>query len=62
VLTLADTSPRVWSAEAIALIGEVAERTWAALERARAEQALRRSEQRLRMAMEAAELGPGSGT
>lgn len=57
VLTLADTAPREWSAEAIALIGEVAERTWAALERARAEQAQRYSEQRLRVAVEAAELG-----
>lgn len=57
VLTLADTAPREWSADAIALISEVAERTWSALERGRAEQALRQSEQQLRLAVEAAELG-----
>jgi len=56
-LTLADAAPRAWSAAAVALIGEVAERTWAALERARSEQALRHSEHRLRLAVEAAELG-----
>ncbi|PNY79378.1 hypothetical protein CVO96_19850 [Deinococcus koreensis] len=36
--------PRAWSPEDTALVGETAERTWAAVERARAEAALARSE------------------
>lgn len=44
--------PRHWSPEDVALAEEVAERTWAAVERARAERALRESEQRLLLAME----------
>lgn len=40
--------PRAWSADEVALVEEVAERTWAAAERARAEAALRDSEQRFR--------------
>ena len=41
VLTLGHAEARRWSAEEIALIGEVAARMWEALERARAEAALR---------------------
>ncbi|MEH2278578.1 MAG: ATP-binding protein [Nostoc sp.] len=49
VFLLADTSPREWSEEEIRLAQETAERTWAAVERARAEAALRESEiQRVR--------------
>jgi PAS domain S-box-containing protein len=46
VATLAVTraEPRVWMANEIALLGEAAERTWAAVERARVEVALRESE------------------
>lgn len=40
------TTPRVWTDAEIALVKEVAERTWAAAERARAETALRSSEER----------------
>jgi PAS domain S-box-containing protein len=40
--------PRRWTQGEIALIEEVTERTWAAMERARAEEALRRSEEKYR--------------
>ncbi|WP_324671332.1 PAS domain-containing protein [Hymenobacter sp. GOD-10R] len=40
--------PRRWNAGEIAMVEETAERTWAAVERARAEAALRASEARLR--------------
>jgi PAS domain S-box-containing protein len=43
LLTLHSAVPRPWSSEELALIEETAERTWAAVERARAEQALRES-------------------
>jgi PAS domain S-box-containing protein len=48
-LLLGDTEVRDWSGDAEALLMEVAERTWAAVERARAEAALRESEERFRM-------------
>lgn len=38
---------RLWKADEVAMVGETAERTWAAAERARAEGALRKSEIRL---------------
>ena len=44
--------PRAWTAEEIALVEETAERTWAAVGRARAEEALRRSEERYRTLFE----------
>ena len=40
--------PRQWTPAEVALVEEVTERTWAAMERARAEQALRESESRFR--------------
>ncbi len=46
-LYLHEPHPRAWTDEEVALAQEVAERTWAAVERARAEQALRTSEARL---------------
>jgi PAS domain S-box-containing protein len=49
--------PHRWSAEDIALIEDVAARTWEAVERARAEEALRASEERLRLAAHAAQIG-----
>lgn len=49
--------PHVWSASEIALVEEVAARTWAAVEQARAEAALRESESRLRLALDGAKLG-----
>jgi signal transduction histidine kinase/GAF domain-containing protein len=59
VLTLAALArqPRQWLPHEVALLAETAERTWAAVERARADEALRRSEQQLRVAIDAAELG-----
>ncbi len=42
---VAHSAPRRWSAEDVALIADVAERTWNAVERGRAEQALRMSGQ-----------------
>ena len=50
-------SVRTWTPTEIAMAEDTAERTWAAVERVRAEAALRVSEERLRMALEAAELG-----
>jgi PAS domain S-box-containing protein len=41
-----DAEPRRWTEADIALVAEIAERTWAAVERARAEAALRESEAR----------------
>lgn len=57
VLSVHHPGPRLWSDEDIRLVEEVAERTWATLERATAEASLRKSEERLRMALEGAELG-----
>jgi PAS domain S-box-containing protein len=45
--------PRAWTASEVELVREVAERTWAAVERARAEAALRDSEERFRQFAEA---------
>lgn len=52
VLVLHQTVPRVWEPAEITLIEEVAERTWAAVERARAENELRDSELRFREVVE----------
>jgi len=49
--------PHRWSNEEVALIEEVAARTWAAVERARAETAQRGSEARMRFALKAGRLG-----
>ena len=46
---------RAWEPHAIELVRETAERTWAAVERARAEEALRQSEERLRRLNDALE-------
>src|SRR5262249_20762754 len=60
-----NATARTWTAMEIALIRDVAERTWDAVERARAEAALREREQRLRLALDASAGGswtwePGS--
>ncbi len=49
-------TPRHWQPDEIALVEETAERTWAAVERARAEQARHQSEQRLRIALDSARM------
>lgn len=56
-LTVHTSSPRQWTAEEIALIKETAERTWADVERARAEKALRESQAHLNLTTEAANIG-----
>ena len=56
-LAVNHATTRAWTTEEIALIEETAERTWAAVERARAEAALEASEARLRLALDVAELG-----
>ena len=45
--------PRLWTAKEVELVRDVAERTWDAVERTRAEAALRAKETRLRLALEA---------
>jgi len=45
--------PRVWTPSEVELVRDVAERTWDAVERTRAEAALRQQKQRLRVALEA---------
>jgi PAS domain S-box-containing protein len=57
LLFLHHPEPRNWTADEIALVSEVAERTWAAVERARAEASLRRRESRLRAVFDQAAAG-----
>ena len=59
ILTVQSTVPRNWTEDQITLVEDTAERTWAAVERARAETALRQSDERLAFALEA---GGGIGT
>jgi PAS domain S-box-containing protein len=49
--------PRAWTRAEIEIISDVAERTWEAVERARAEEALLQREQRLRLALDASRAG-----
>ncbi|WP_375478882.1 YlcI/YnfO family protein [uncultured Nostoc sp.] len=56
-LTVHTSASRAWTLDEVSLAEQVAERTWAAVERARAEAALRDSENRFRMAIESAQLG-----
>lgn len=51
--------PREWSASDVLLVRETAERTWAAVERARAEAALRESERRLSVVFDTLPVGVG---
>ena len=48
---------RAWPAHDLSLIEETAERTWSAVERAKAEDAFRASDARLQLALEAADMG-----
>ncbi|MHB8690393.1 MAG: SpoIIE family protein phosphatase [Solirubrobacteraceae bacterium] len=56
VLGVHNQTPRPWSEGDVALVEDVAERTWAAVQRARAEARLRASEERERRARKRAEL------
>ena len=51
-LYVTDESPRAWTADEVELVWHTAERTWAAVLRARAETALREGEERLRLFLE----------
>ncbi len=53
MLYVSAAEPRHWSGDDLALAEDVAERTWTAVERARAEAALRESESRFRLIAEA---------
>ena len=59
LLVVNQREPRVWSTADLALTRETAERTWAAIERARAEAALRDSEQLLRGVLDGMDEGFG---
>ena len=48
---------RVWTPDEIALVRDIAERTWDSIQRAQAEAALREREQRLRLALDASRGG-----
>ena len=54
---VADSGPRQWTRAEISLVEAVGERTWAAVERAHAEAALREREERLTVALEAGRMG-----
>ena len=56
-MTVHVSDRRDWTWQEVAMIEDTAERTWAAVERSRVEVALRQSEERRRLALEAAELG-----
>lgn len=53
-LNMHQATPRIWMADDVALMEEVAERTWSAVARARAETALGESEARFRLLVEGA--------
>jgi PAS domain S-box-containing protein len=57
LMAVHDRAPHHWSDYERALIAEVTERSWAHIERVRADAALKENEQRLRLAMEAAQIG-----
>ena len=57
ILVVHSAVPRAWTELETALVAETAERTWAAMERARAEAATRESEARFRAAFEQANVG-----
>jgi PAS domain S-box-containing protein len=51
-LTIHSSTPRLWSESEVTLVGEVAQRTWAAVANAQAQTKLRDSEQRFRTLVE----------
>ena len=56
VVTVQQKNPRRWTSQEVALVEDVCEQTWAAMEKAQAEKALRESEQRFRNLVEASAL------
>ncbi|ESX06202.1 chemotaxis protein CheY [Mesorhizobium sp. LSJC268A00] len=57
LMAIHDKQRRVWSQRELSLLTEVTERSWAHVERVRSEQAARASEERLRLATDAAAIG-----
>jgi PAS domain S-box-containing protein len=57
VFGVQNATPRAWTKPEVELMRDVAERVWEAVERARAEAALREREQRLRQALDASGAG-----
>ena len=57
ILAVHTAAPRDWTDGDIGLVEETAQRTWAAVERAKAEAALRAGEERLRLAVRASNIG-----
>ncbi|MDQ4121605.1 MAG: PAS domain S-box protein [Acidobacteriota bacterium] len=56
IFWVSDDKPRVWTTQEIAFLETVGERTWLAIEKLRNDEALRLSEERLRLATEAADI------
>lgn len=57
LMAIHDEHPRVWSERELGLLKEVTERCWAHIERIRSQEAERASEERLRLAADAAAIG-----
>ena len=57
LMAVHDMKPRRWTDAELSLVREVTERSWAHVERVRAEAALRDSERQLRLAIEGARIG-----
>ena len=60
VLSVLNIQPRDWAPTEVEAVQEVAERTWAAIERTRSEGALRRSEEKYRSLFESIDEGVGT--
>jgi PAS domain S-box-containing protein len=57
LMAIHDKEPHVWSDYELTVIREVTERSWAHIERVRSEAILKEREERLRLAVEAAQIG-----
>lgn len=57
LMAIHNKHPRVWTERELGLLSEVTERSWAHIERVRSDQAARASEERLRLATDAASIG-----
>ncbi|HEY9639473.1 MAG TPA: PAS domain S-box protein [Coleofasciculaceae cyanobacterium] len=57
VLMLHQATPRCWTEEEVGLMERIAQKTWLAVERSRAEEALRESEARLQLALKVGRMG-----
>ncbi|MEN6342669.1 MAG: PAS domain S-box protein, partial [Methanospirillum sp.] len=57
ILAVHSATPRAWTDTEVELVRQIGDRAWSAVGHVRAEDALRRSEERLRLALESAEIG-----